>query len=178
MLTEVKNQVKVVFTSIKYALQREMLNKVTFFTNIFFMIMNNACFIVQWVILYSLKEDVGGYTLKEVLLLWGLAASTFGLSRFFFKEAFNLTEIINDGKLDVYLIQPKNILLSCITSSVDVSALGDLIYGFIMLFLYGISIKNLLLFITFTICGGLVITSVSIIFSSILFIDNKVDSNL
>jgi len=56
MLTEVNNQIKVASTSIKYALQREMLNKVTFVTNVLFMILNNACFIVQWIILYSLKE--------------------------------------------------------------------------------------------------------------------------
>lgn len=175
MLTEVKNQLRVTYTSIKYALQREMLNKVTFVTNIIFMILNNACFIVQWVILYSLKENVGGYTLREVLLLWGLAASTFGASRFFFKEAFNLTEIINDGKLDVYLIQPKNVLISSITSSVDVSALGDMLYGFIMLFIYGFSIKNFLLFTLFTICGALTITAVSIIFSSLTFWFGKID---
>lgn len=175
MLTEVRNQLKVSFTSIKYALQREMLNKVTFVTNIIFMVLNNACFIVQWVILYSLKENVGGYTLREVLLLWGLAASTFGASRFFFKEAFNLTEVINDGKLDVYLIQPKNVLISCITSSVDVSALGDMLYGFIMLFIYGFSIKNFLLFTLFTICGAFTITAVSIIFSSLTFWFGKLD---
>ncbi len=175
MLTEAKNQIKVSLTSIKYALQREMLNKVTFLTNIIFMILNNACFIVQWVILYSLKENVGGYTLREVLLLWGLAASTFGASRFFFKDAFNLTEIINDGKLDVYLIQPKNVLISSITSSVDVSALGDMLYGFIMLFIYGFSIKSFLLFTLFTICGALTITAVSIIFSSLTFWFGKID---
>ena len=175
MLTEAKNQIKVSLTSIKYALQREMLNKVTFLTNIIFMILNNACFIVQWVILYSLKENVGGYTLREVLLLWGLAASTFGASRFFFKDAFNLTEIINDGKLDVYLIQPKNVLISSITSSVDVSALGDMLYGFIMLFIYGFSIKSFLLFTLFTICGALTTTAVSIIFSSLTFWFGKID---
>ena len=51
MLMEVKNQLKVMFLSIKYALTREMLNKVTFFSNIIFMILNNASFIIQWVII-------------------------------------------------------------------------------------------------------------------------------
>ena len=49
MLTEVKNQIKVSILSIKYGLHREMLNKVSFLVNILFMILNNACFIVQWV---------------------------------------------------------------------------------------------------------------------------------
>ena len=52
MLTAVKNQIKVMFLSIKYATMREMINKVSFIVNILFMILNNAAFIVQWIILY------------------------------------------------------------------------------------------------------------------------------
>ena len=169
MLTEVKNQIKVSALSIKYALEREMLNKFTFLSNIFFMILNNACFIIQWIILYSLKDDVGGYSFGQVLLLWGMAAFTYGISRFFFKDAFELVDIINKGKLDNYLIQPKNVLISCITSSVEVSALGDIIYGFIMLFLFGMTIQNFFLFVLFGICGGLTLASISVIFSSFSF---------
>lgn len=169
MLTEVKNQIKVTLLSIKYALQREMLNKFTFISNIVFMILNNACFIVQWVILYSIRTDVGGYSFKQVILLWGMASFTYGISRFFFKESFDLSDTINSGKLDNYLTQPKNVLLSCITSSVEVSAIGDMIYGFIMLVIFGINIKSLLLFIFCGICSALTITSISIIFSSLSF---------
>ena len=47
MLTAVKNQVRVCVLSVKYNIMREMLNKVTFLTNILFMMLNNATFIVQ-----------------------------------------------------------------------------------------------------------------------------------
>lgn len=169
MLTEVKNQIIVTAQSIKFALQREMLNKVTFLTNIIFMILNNACFIVQWIILYSLKDNVGGYSFKQVLLLWGMAAMTYGISRFFFKDSFELSEIINSGQLDNYLVQPKNVLISCITSSVEVSAIGDMIYGLIMLFLFGLKPHTILLFLFCGLCGALVIVSIAIIFSSLSF---------
>ena len=166
MLTEVKNQIKVSFLSIKYALLREMLNKTTFITNVIFMILNNASMIVQWIILYSLKENVGGYTFKQVLLLWGLAAGTFGVSRFFFSKAFSLSDTINSGKLDAYIVQPKNVLLSVITSEVEVSALGDILYAYIMLFIYGFTIPSFLLFTAFCIGGGIILTAVSVILSN------------
>ena len=102
MLIEVKKEFKVAFLSIKYSLMREMLNKTTFLTSILFMLLNNASFIIQWVVLYSIKDSVGGYTFKQVLLLWGLAAGTYGFSRFFFKKAFSLSETINSGGLDTY----------------------------------------------------------------------------
>jgi len=175
MLTEVKNQIKVVFLSTKYAIEREMLNKVTFISNIVFMLLNNASFIIQWIILYSIKDNIGGYTLKQVILLWGLAAGTFGFSRFFFNDAFNLSDTINKGKLDTFLIQPKSVLLGCVTSSVQVAALGDMIYAYIMLFIYGFSLKAFLLFTLFMISGGLVVTAISIIFNSLSFWFGRVE---
>ena len=175
MLTEVKNQIKVSLLSIKYGLQREMLNKVTFFSNIIFMILNNAAFLVQWLIIFSLKDNIGGYGIKQVILLWGLASGTFGFAHFFFKEAFNLSEDINTGKLDNYLIQPKNVLLSLITSSVEVSAIGDLLYAYIMLFLYGITLKNFILFTFFCIVGGIIMVCLTVITASLSFWFGKVE---
>ena len=42
MLTEVKNQIKVTLLSFKYDLMKSMLNKVSFLSNVIFMIFNNA----------------------------------------------------------------------------------------------------------------------------------------
>lgn len=119
MLMEVKKQIKVMILSIKYAVMREMLNKVTFLSNVIFMILNNASFIIQWLVLYSLRENVGGYTFNQVLMLSGIASGTFGFAHFFFKKAYYLSDTIINGKLDSYLVQPKNVLISCITSDVS-----------------------------------------------------------
>ena len=175
MLTEAKNQFKISMLSVKYAIMREMLNKTTFLTNIIFMILNNASFIIQWLVLYSLKDNVGGYTFKQVMLLWALAASTFGIAHFFFKKAFELSDMINTGKLDSFLVQPKNVLLSAITTDVDTSALGDILYGFLMLFICGTTPLNILLFIIFSMCGGFILVSLSVILSSLSFWFNKTD---
>ncbi len=59
MLMAAKNQIRVNLLSIKYSLMREMLNKTTFLMNIIFMIFNNASFIIQWIILFSLKDNIG-----------------------------------------------------------------------------------------------------------------------
>lgn len=166
---EVKNQLKVTKLSIKYAIMREMLNKATFISNIIFMILNNSCMIVQWVVLYSLKDNIGGYTFKQILLLWGMAASVYGVSHFFFEKAYNLSDTINNGKLDAYIIQPKNVLISAITSDIKVSALGDILFAIIIYFIYGFTIEGFILFILFSITGGLILTSISIILNSLSF---------
>lgn len=176
MLTAVKNQFRVTLLSIKYAVMREMLNKVTFISNVVFMILNNATFIIQWLLLYSIKDEVGGYTFSSVMLLWGIAAGAYGVSRFFFKGTFDLSYTINQGKLDAYLIQPKNVLISLATADISVSALGDIIYAYIMVFIAGFSFYNLFLMTLFIILGGISLASLSIIFHSFSFYFGKSDT--
>ena len=72
MLTVVKNQTRVCLLSLKYNIMREMVNKVTFLMNIIFMMLNNACILIQWFILFRLREEIGGYTMREIMMLWGL----------------------------------------------------------------------------------------------------------
>ena len=175
MLTAVKNQLKVSALSVKYALIREMLNKTTFITNILFMILNNSTFIIQWLVLFSLKKNIGGYNIKHVLLLWGIGAGTYGIAHFFFQKAFNLSDTINNGKLDSYLVQPKNVLLSAITSDIETSAIGDIIYGYIMLIVYGINFYNFILYTVFIIAGGIMLTCISVILNSLSFWFQKTD---
>lgn len=175
MLMEVKNQIKVVLLSIRYNIMKQMTNKVTFFMNIVFMMLNNASFIVQWIILFSIRKEIGGYTIKEVLLMWGIASSIFGISNIFFHKAFELSDLIIEGKLDTFLVQPKNVFISVITSDTSISAIGDLIYGYICLCIYGVSVKNLILFTTFSITGSIIVTSFASILGSLSFWLVKID---
>lgn len=169
MLTAVKNQVRVCALSVKYNIMREMLNKVTFSTNILFMMLNNATFIVQWVILLRLREDVGGYAMSEIMLMWGLAASSFGLARILFARAFSLPDLIINGKLDSYLVQPKNVLLSVITSATNTSAIGDLLYGLAVICVFCFSVRRLLLFLLFTVTGAVIMTAFALLMGSLSF---------
>ena len=165
----IRNQLRVCLLAVKFNIMREMLNKVTFLTNVGFMVLNNASFIIQWIILFRLKEDIGGYSMADVMLLWGLAASTFGLSRIFFARAFSLPELIINGKLDAYLVQPKNVLLAVLTSSTNTSAIGDLLYGLLVLCIFCFSPGRLLLFLLFTVTGAVILTAFSLLLGSLSF---------
>lgn len=169
MSTVVKNELRVCLLSVKYNIMREMLNKVTFLTNILFMALNNATFIVQWVILFSLREDIGGYAIRDVMLLWGLAASAFGLSHILFARVFSLPELIINGKLDAYLVLPKNVLLSVLTSATSTSAIGDFLYGLIILCVFSFSIGRFFLFLLFSITGAVIYTAFALLMGSLSF---------
>ncbi|MBQ9071934.1 MAG: ABC-2 family transporter protein [Bacilli bacterium] len=176
MLTEAKKELKFIFLSIKYNLAREMTNKVAFLTNIIFMILNNAAFLIEWIIFFSIKDNIGGYYLKDVILLWALASGTYAICFIFFGAVQELPNLIMNGKIDSFLVQPKNVLLSILVSKTKISAIGDLMYSYILLFIYGISIKNFLLFTLFIITGGIIVTAIAVIFGSLAFYITKADT--
>ncbi len=169
MSTAVKNQLRVCVLSIKYNIMKEMINKVTFLTNICFMMLNNASILVQWFVLFRLRKDVGGYTMREILLLWGLTAASFGLSHVLFARVFSLPELIISGKLDSYLVQPKNVLLGVMTSSTNISAVGDLLYGVLLLSLFCSSIGRFFLLVLFTVTGTVIFTAFALLLGSLSF---------
>lgn len=165
----IKNQLKVCILSVKYNIMREMLNRVTFLTNIIFMMLNNAAFLIQWNILFHLKKNIGGYTIREVMLLWALSASSYGLAHLLFARVFSLHELIINGKLDSYLVQPKNVLLSIMTSATKTSSIGDLLYGLGIVCIFCFSFRNLLLFLLFTVTGATILTAYALLMGSLSF---------
>lgn len=169
MLTGARNQLRVCLLSIQYNIMREMVNKVTFLTNVGFMVLNDASILVQWFILFRLREDVGGYTLREVLMLWGLVAASYGLSHILFARAFSMSDLIIKGKLDAFLVQPKNVLLGVLTSETRVSAIGDLLYGMILVCACGPGMGGFFLFLLFTITGAVVFTAFALLLGSLSF---------
>ncbi len=160
---------RVCLLSIKYNIMREMVNKVTFLTNVCFMVLNNATFLVQWFILLRLREDVGGYTLREIMLLWGLVAASYGLSHILFARVFSLSELIIKGKLDSFLVQPKNVLVSVLTSSTDISAIGDFLYGVVIVCACRPGVGGFFLFLLFVVTGAVIFTSMALLMGSLSF---------
>lgn len=176
MLTEAKNNLKLVGLSFKYNLLKAMDNRVAFISQVLGMILNDGLMIIQWIVLFSIQSNIGGYGFKEILLLWGLAAGTFGIAHMFFSQAFNISNLIIDGKLDAFLVQPKDPLLYIVTSGMSVSAVGDLLYGIVVLLIVHPPIVTSLLYLFFTVIGGIIVVSFSIILNSLtLYFKNSTD---
>ncbi len=169
MLTEVKNNLKIMFLSLKYNLMRLMENNVAFMTSIIMMIFNNASFIIQWITIFSIKEVIGNYTLNDVMLFWAVTSGAFGITHIFFNGVTRIPEYIEQGKLDAYITMPKDVLCQVATSSLEPSAFGDLIYGYLALIIFNFSLKNLLLYSVLIIFGGLIYAAFMAIYYSLTF---------
>ncbi len=140
------------------------------------MILNDLFFIIQWYIIFRLIDNIGGYGFKETMLLWGISAGGYGVSHAFFAGAWNIKDIVYDGKLDVFLTQPKSVLINVSCSSTDVSAIGDMLYAFIVLAIIRAPWYWYLLMIPTMIMSGLIYVSVYIVYISLCFYMKRGDA--
>ncbi len=169
MLMEVKKELRLLFLSTKYNIMKEMINPLSFVLKVLFMMLNNSTFIIQWVVLFSLKDSFGTYGFKEIMLIWGISSASFGFAFTFFGGSFKIPEYVEEGKLDSYLVQPKSVLLSVVGSYTRISAIGDLLYGLVVGIIFYHSLKNIILFLLFIITGGIIFACFSIIIGSLAF---------
>lgn len=131
--------------------------RVNFILQFFGMMLNNAAFAAFWKVLLHRVGTVGGYGFSDVMLVWALVSSSFGLAHIVFGNVRQLGRIIMEGSLDVYLLQPKDVWLNVLASKTIVSAWGDFAYGYIVLaMMTGTDLERLALFSALVLPGALI----------------------
>ncbi|GMK42906.1 multidrug ABC transporter permease [Paenibacillus glycanilyticus] len=93
------------------------------------MIVNNIVWIIFWGMYFKRFPVLNGWTLQDVMMMWAAASGGFGIMSVFFGNATRLANLIATGQLDVYLAQPKPVLLNVLISRMSVSAIGDLLFA-------------------------------------------------
>ncbi len=111
-----------------------------------------------------------GWGIDDMYITYGVLASSFGLVALLFGNAFNLSEIINQGRLDYYLSLPRPVLLHAVASRTIASGMGDFSYGFLSFALSGqFSWDGLLRFVLATLLAAVVFVSFLILVNSLAF---------
>ena len=110
-------------------------SKLDFWLNIIMAIIKQALFLLAWYCFFDKYKTVGNWTYKELLLMYGIVSFGVGFVEIFFGGAKELPQIIEKNQLDIFLLQPQNLLLNIALSRGKISSLGDMatsIYCFIL----------------------------------------------
>jgi len=124
-------ELKFLLSLFKTNLAAAMEYRVAFISQSIGMILNDAVYFIVWIIFFDRFPSIRGWQLPDMFIVFGIAASAFGLAGLLFGNAFNLGEIIVNGRLDYYLSFPRPTLLHVLASRVVPSSFGDFLYGFI-----------------------------------------------
>lgn len=144
--------------------------RVSFFTQIFGMLINNIGLVVIWFIFFQKFPSINGWQFQDTAMLFALATVNFAIVMIFARGASELSKTIARGELDYYLSFPKNVLWHASVSKTDISAIGDLLFGLIIFFFSGnISLEKIGLFMVMSILTALIFLNFIIITQSITF---------
>lgn len=133
MLTAVKKYFRFFKENMKCNFKSIAEYKSSFFIQAIFMFLNNAFFLLFWGVVLDVSGDqAGDITLNKILYIWSLPVISYGVAFFFFGGIRDLGRHILEGTLDVYLTQPKNVILNVMCSRMEFAAAGDLVYGIVI----------------------------------------------
>lgn len=154
----------------KLHIKTAMEYKFNFVVQVIFMVLNNAAFTLFWIVIFSHLDEINGWILNDFLALFSLAAICYGVASLFLGNWRDLNEIVSEGKLDFYMVLPKDVLAHTLVSKSFFSAVGDVIFGIILFFLaVPFTLITIFYLILFTIGGALILVSLSVIMNCAAF---------
>lgn len=171
MRTAVSKNLSLIGRYFKFNLASAMEYRGSFWLQVFGMAVNNASFVFFWWVAFSkIGSAVAGYTFRDVMFIWAAASSSFGLCHILFGNVNRISRVIMTGELDNYLLQPRNVLVNVAASRTQVSAWGDFVYGYVLLFLTnGFTLQGMGLFTLCIILGGIFMAATAAVFHTLTF---------
>jgi ABC-2 type transport system permease protein len=103
--------------------------RLSFFMTAGMMFLNNVIWIIFWGIFFSRFPSVNGWELSDVMMMWAVGTGGYGWASTLFGNFNRIAFITSRGELDVYLTQPKPVLLNVLASRMSLTAIGDFLFG-------------------------------------------------
>ncbi|MFD0715170.1 ABC transporter permease [Paenibacillus sp. GCM10027626] len=144
--------------------------RMSFFLMAGMMFINNLMWLFFWSLFFQRFPVVNGWELTDVMMLWAVSAGGFGWVSIFFGNFSRLAELIANGQLDVYLSQPKPVLLHLLVSRMSLTAIGDFLFAIAIYCWVGEhTVRGMALFALSLFISGLLFLSVMVLVGSLSF---------
>lgn len=120
---------QVAFTSWRLAWLSELSRRLSFLIQMVFMCLNDAVWVVFWLLVFSHRDSIRGWERDEVLLLFAIVTATYGIGLGLFYGVRRLGDRIRDRDLDPYLAQPQPVVIRVLFSRIHPPVIGDFAFG-------------------------------------------------
>lgn len=111
--------------------------RAAFWMSAILMVINDLVYFSTWTILFHRFGEIGGWGLPDMMCLYAISASGFGLCVVLAGGIHDLSRRIDEGDLDTFLTQPKHVLIQTLASRTVPSGWGDISVGIGLLVLSG-----------------------------------------
>jgi ABC-2 type transport system permease protein len=101
------------------------------------MLVNNLLFFVFWWVLFERFEEIRGWRIGDVAVLYGVAATGYGLAAVLAGGVHDLARRIEGGELDPMLTLPRSVLVQAVAARTRADGFGDVATGIILVAMSG-----------------------------------------
>lgn len=107
-----------------------------FITQAAAMFVNNCVWLLFWSFFFARFPVVKGWQINDVITMWAISASGFGLALSVFWNLMLLPSLITRGQIDSWLIYPRAVLPHLALGKMSATAWGDTLFGFFVYFAF------------------------------------------
>lgn len=154
---------------IRISIRSSISIRFAFLAQTFIMIVNNLIFFSLWWLFFFQFNSVSGWNIEDIAVMMMIGAGGYGLSKVLFGGISYLSQMISDGEIDIFITQPKNILLHIAGSKSISKGWGHLMTTGALAFLSDIKASVFPLIFLLVVSSSLVIISASVIMHSLTF---------
>lgn len=107
--------------------------RLSFVITIFIVAVKHSFFLISWKYFFARYNILQGWNYSEMLLMYGIVSLSIGFVEVFFYGLREMPKMIETSQIDIFLLQPKNMLLNVAISKGDITALGEMVLGFLLM---------------------------------------------
>lgn len=155
---------------VRLNLNAQMEYRGAFLSQVAAMFINNMVWVAFWALFFTRFPVLRGWTVEDVITIWGLAAAGFGLATALAGNGTLLPTLIVQGQLDAWMLYPRALLPHLLLGRMSAFAWGDALFGYVVYVLFvRPDWEHLLLFIGLTLSVGLLFLGFNVLTGSLGF---------
>lgn len=129
-MSRVWNYLRLAIAYIRLNLNAHLEYRGAFLSQLFAMLLNNLMWVTFWGLFFTRFPVLRGWTIEDVVTVWAIAATGFGLAHAIYGNALQIATLITQGQLDVWMLYPRVLLPHLLLGRMTASSWGDLLFGY------------------------------------------------
>jgi len=155
---------------VRLNLMAQLEYRAAFFSQAVAMFVNNSVWVAFWSLFFYRFPVLRGWDVHDVITLWAIAASGFGLAHSVFGNGLHLPVLIARGQLDAWMLYPRALLSHILLGRMSATACGDAIFGYVVYVAFvHPDLPHFLLFTALTFAVAILFVGFSVLSGSLAF---------
>ncbi|MBU6383714.1 MAG: ABC-2 family transporter protein [Verrucomicrobia bacterium] len=107
--------------------------RLAFLSTLVIIFMKQIFFLITWSFFFNKYKSIHGWDFSEMLAMYGIVTFAIGFVELFFYGLKDLPRIIETHQIDIFLLQPKNLILNIALSKGNLGGIGEMLLGVFLL---------------------------------------------